>query len=189
MGSESVSRAFRLRCASQINSNWVYELPVGHGERWGSAMGRLSEALLGGWQFSGLLRWTSGYPYSIGNGFFFPTNWDLEGAAVLTGKVPESGTFRDSFGNPNIFKDMNAALASFRFAYPGESGNRNVVRGAGFFGINTGVSKTWRLAESQSLRFSWEAFNITNSVVSTFLTEVGYLRSEPRARLANTTRH
>ena len=84
---------------------------------------------------------------------------------------------------------MNAALASFRFAYPGESGNRNVVRGAGFFGINTGVSKTWRLAESQSLRFSWEAFNITNSVVSTFLTEVGYLRSEPRARLANTTRH
>ena len=148
----------------QINSNWVYELPVGQGERWGSTMGRLSEALLGGWQFSGLLRWTSGYPYSIGNGFFFPTNWNLEGAAVLTGKVPKSGTFLDSSGNPNIFKDMNAALASFRFAYPGESGNRNVVRGAGFFGIDTGLSKTWRLAESQSLRFSWEAFNITNSV-------------------------
>jgi len=148
----------------QINSNWVYELPVGRGQRWGSSLGKFSEALLGGWQFSGLLRWTSGFPYSIGNGFFFPTDWNLEGAAVLTGKVPESGTFMDSNGNPNIFKDVNAALASFRFAYPGESGNRNVVRGAGFFGIDTAVSKTWRLAESQSLRFSWETFNVTNSV-------------------------
>jgi hypothetical protein len=148
----------------QINSNWVYELPVGRGQRWGSTMGRFSQALLGGWQFSGLYRWTSGYPYSIGNGFFFPTNWNLEGAAVLTGKVPESGTFLDSNRNPNIFKDVNAALGAFRFAYPGESGNRNVVRGAGFFGVDTGVSKTWRLAESQSLRFSWETFNITNSV-------------------------
>jgi hypothetical protein len=148
----------------QINSNWVYELPIGRGQRWGSTMGGFSEALLGGWQFSGLFRWTSGFPYSIGNGFFFPTNWDLEGAAVLTGKVPESGTFRDSNGNPNIFKNINAALASFRFAYPGESGNRNEVRGAGFFGIDTGLSKTWKLAESQSLRFSWETFNITNSV-------------------------
>jgi hypothetical protein len=144
----------------QINSNWVYELPIGRGQRWG----RFPEALLGGWRFSGLFRWTSGYPYSIGNGFFFPTNWDLEGAAVLTRRAPQSGTFRDSNQNPNIFKDVNAALASFRFAYPGESGERNVVRGAGFFGIDTGLSKTWNLAESQSLRFSWETFNITNSV-------------------------
>jgi len=68
-------------------------------------------------------------------------------------------------------------LASFRLAYPGESGNRNVVRGAGFFGINTGVSKTWRLAESQSLRFSWEAFNITNSVVGFDLSNGGGLPS------------
>jgi hypothetical protein len=148
----------------QMNSNWVYELPIGHGQRWGSTMGRLSEAFLGGWQFSGLFRWTSGFPYSVGNGFFFPTNWDLEGAAVLTGKAPETGTFRDSNGNPNIFKDVNTALASFRFAYPGESGSRNVIRGDGFFGIDTGLSKTWKLAESQSLRFSWETFNVTNSV-------------------------
>ena len=148
----------------QMNSNWVYELPVGHGERWGSAMGRFSQALFGGWQFSGLFRWTSGFPYSIGNGFFFPTNWNLEGAAVLTGKPPESGTFIDSAGNPNLFRNVNAALGAFRFAYPGESGNRNVVRGAGFFGIDTSISKNWRLGESQLLRFSWEAFNITNSV-------------------------
>ena len=83
---------------------------------------------------------------------------------MLTGKPPESGTFIDSAGNPNLFRNVNAALGAFRFAYPGESGNRNVVRGAGFFGIDTSISKNWRLGESQLLRFSWEAFNITNSV-------------------------
>jgi hypothetical protein len=148
----------------QINSNWIYELPFGQGRHWGSTSSGLSEALFGGWQFSGLFRWTSGYPYSVGNDFSFPTNWNLEGAAVLTGKVPETGTFIDTNGNPNIFKNVNSASASFRFAYPGESGDRNILRGSGFFGIDTGVSKTWKIAESQTLRFIWETFNVTNSV-------------------------
>ena len=82
----------------------------------------------------------------------------------MSGKVPQTGTFLDANGNPNMFRDPTAALAAFRFPYPGESGNRNAVRGPGFFGIDTGVSKSWRLAESQALRFSWETFNVTNSV-------------------------
>jgi hypothetical protein len=148
----------------QINSNWVYELPYGRGRKWGSALHGMAEALLGGWQLAGLFRWTSGYPYTIGNGFFFPTNWNLEGAAVVSGAIPQTGAFFDANGNPNMFRSPNKALAAFRFPHPGESGNRNVVRGQGFFGIDTGVSKTWSLTESQTLRFSWETFNVTNSV-------------------------
>jgi hypothetical protein len=47
---------------------------------------------------------------------------------------------------------------------PGESGQRNEIRGPGFFGIDTGLSKAWHLTESQNLKFSWEVFNVTNSV-------------------------
>jgi hypothetical protein len=41
-----------------------------------------------------------------------------------------------------------------------------VVRGDGFFNIDMGLSKRWKMpwAEKQSLQFRWEVFNITNSV-------------------------
>jgi len=40
------------------------------------------------------------------------------------------------------------------------------MRGDGYFVIDTGVSKTWKMpyAESHSLKFSWAAFNLTNSL-------------------------
>ena len=52
---------------------------------------------------------------------------------------------------------------AFRFPHPGESGIRNNLRGQGFFGVDTGVTKTWNLSESQALKFSWEVYNVTNT--------------------------
>jgi hypothetical protein len=80
------------------------------------------------------------------------------------GPKPVTGTFYDQNGNPNLFKDPAAAQAAFRYSYPGESGQRNTLRGPGYFGIDTALSKSWAISESQSLKFSWEIFNVTNSV-------------------------
>src|SRR5207302_8495489 len=51
-----------------------------------------------------------------------------------------------------------------RFAYPGEAGSRNNFRGQGYFGIDMGLAKSWKIRENMNLKFAWEAFNITNSV-------------------------
>jgi hypothetical protein len=56
------------------------------------------------------------------------------------------------------------AGAAFRFAHPGESGVRNNLRGPGYFGVDMGLGKSWKITESQALRFTWEVFNVTNSV-------------------------
>ena len=47
----------------------------------------------------------------------------------------------------------------------GESGNRNVIRGDGFFGWDEGLEKSWKTpyAESHVLRFRWEVFNVPNA--------------------------
>src|SRR5256886_4584395 len=37
-----------------------------------------AEAVIGGWQLSGLARWTSGFPVTISNGATWPTNWRSE---------------------------------------------------------------------------------------------------------------
>ena len=147
----------------QINSNWIWEMPFGEGKKW--AYHGLANAVLGGWQLSGLFRWSSGLPFTIGPGLgFWATNWQLTSSAILNGPAPQTGTFIDSNGNPNVFKDPAAADAAFRFAHPGESGQRNALRGPGYFGIDSALSKTWKITESKNLSFRWEVFNITNSV-------------------------
>ena len=43
---------------------------------------------------------------------------------------------------------------------------RNNLRGPGFFGLDLGLAKRWKMpwSEGQSLQFRWEVFNATNSV-------------------------
>jgi hypothetical protein len=148
----------------QFNTNWVYDLPFGRGRHFGASSNRLMNGLLGGWQWSGLARWTSGFPTTISTGCCFPTNWELYSSAILVGPKPQTGRFTDQNGNPNLFKDPVAAAKAFRFSYPGESGQRNELRGPGYFGIDFGLSKSWDFTESQKLKFSWEVFNVTNAV-------------------------
>ena len=148
----------------QFNTNWVYELPFGRGKHFGADSSRWLNTILGGWQWSGLARWTSGFPTTISTGCCFPTNWELYSSAILVGPKPKTGKFTDQNGNPNLFKDPTTAAESFRYSYPGESGQRNELRGPGYFGIDSGLSKSWTFAESQSVKFSWEVFNVTNSV-------------------------
>jgi hypothetical protein len=149
---------------NQFNTNWVYDLPVGRGKAFAASSHGFVNALIGGWQWSGLARWTSGFPTTVETYTSFPTNWYLPSTAVLSGPKPTTGTFTDQFGNPDLFKNPAAAQGDFRYSYPGESGQRNELRGPGFFGIDTALGKSWRIHESQSLKFTWDIYNVTNSV-------------------------
>ena len=148
-----------------INANYVYELPFGRKRSFGSGWSGVVDAIFGGWQSSGVFRWSSGLPFSLGPGLgFWPTNWELTGFVVPKGKaLPKTGVF-DNGGTPNVFQDSAGVPDFFRFAYPGETGNRNILRGPGIFNIDLGLAKNWNITESQRLQFRWEVFNITNSV-------------------------
>jgi hypothetical protein len=149
----------------QFNANWIFEFPFGRGKAIGKDTNRFVDAFIGGWQLSGLVRLTSGFPVTVDNGFSnFPTNFEMEGNADKIAPV-KTGVFFNS-GTPNIFSNGPAAISSFAPAYAGESGQRNVIRGGGYFGLDMGLAKRWTMPwkESQSLQFRWEVFNVTNSV-------------------------
>jgi len=146
----------------QLNANWVYDLPLGRGEHFGGGWNRAEDGLLGGWQFSGLTRWTSGYPFSIST-YAFATSYEQDGRAVLLGAAPPTGVSVQD-GVPNVFKAGPAAVSAFRFAYPGEAGQRNNLRGPGYFGVDMSLAKSWKLTETQAFRFTWDVFNVTNAV-------------------------
>jgi len=148
----------------QINANWVVDLPVGRGKRFGGNMGRVANAVFGGWGLSGLYHWSSGLPLSILAGFGWSTNYNIEGQGIEIRNPGKIGVHIDSLGNPRMFADPTFALNSFRHPFPGESGQRNELRGQGYFDIDSGLSKEWKVKEDQTLSFSWEAFNVTNAV-------------------------
>jgi hypothetical protein len=74
-----------------------------------------------GWQLSGLLRVTSGFPVNVDNGYSnYPTNFQQEGNANLVAPV-QTGAYTvqsgPDAGNINIFKNGPAAISSFDYAY------------------------------------------------------------------------
>jgi hypothetical protein len=153
----------------QINANWVYDLPVGRGKHFGGGMGTAMDAILGGWQFAGLWRWSSGFPFAIEPGLgFWSTDWQLTSAAVKIGPTPKTGSFfvpptPGQQPEPEVFQNPSLASQSFRFALAGESGNRNILRGPGTFDIDASLAKSWKIREGKELTFRWETFNVTNT--------------------------
>ncbi len=147
----------------QINANWVVELPFGRGKALARDAGRALDAFIGGWQLSGLARWTTGFPLSVTNGAIWPTNWELSGFAERIG-TPVTKKTKVPGGGVNLFPDPQGAhgIGAFRGDFPGESGQRNNLRGDGFAGLDLGLSKLWKITESQGVRFRWEVFNVTN---------------------------
>jgi len=154
----------------QWNANFVYGLPIGRG-RAILDRGGVANAILGGWQLSGLYRQSTGLPTSVGNGRFWPTNWNITGYATAIGTFVD-GTRRDApappggVGGVNLFNDPAAAIKAFDYTLPGQTGGRNIVRGDGNFNVDLGLGKSFNMpwSESHQLQFRWEVFNVTNSV-------------------------
>ena len=146
----------------QVNLNWIAELPFGKGRAFAGHDSGLLDAFIGGWQLSGLARWTSGFPFSVDGGQRWPTDWFLTAITQMTSR-PRTGTFKGN-GRVNIFADPAAAQADFTLPLPGQVGSRNVLRGNGFAGLDMSLVKRWRMpyAETHSLEFRWEVFNVPN---------------------------
>jgi hypothetical protein len=155
----------------QLNGNLVYRLPFGKNQLLGGNVSHVVDEVIGGWNVSGVFRWTSGFPITVDNGPDWATDWNIEGDAEPNGPIPTVTNSKNVFVNngatyvgPDMFKNPAAAELAFRPEWPGESGVRNNVIGQGMFNIDTGVSKSFSLGESRRLEFSWQAFNALNSV-------------------------
>jgi hypothetical protein len=145
----------------QMNLNWIADLPIGKGRALGRNASGVLDAFVGGWQVSGLARWTSGFPFSVDGGQRWPTNWFLTAIAEMTSR-PKTGVFKRN-GSVSVFADPTAAQADFTLPLPGGVGSRNILRGDGFASWDMSLGKSWKMPwEGQSLQFRWEVFNVPN---------------------------
>lgn len=161
-----------------ITANWLVGLPFGRGKRFLSGAGKFTNALLGGWDLTGIFRWNSGLP--AGRPFAFQrwaTNWQVSSGMVRVRPVETSpGDFN---GEPNLFADPQAVFLSYRDPRPGEAGDRNYLRSPGYFTLDPGLHKTFRMPwEGHALTFRWEIFNVTNTQALTGFNGTG-LTTDP----------
>jgi hypothetical protein len=79
--------------------------------------------------------------------------------SVLQGQIHDAPG-----GTIQYFSDATAALAALRFPAHGEIGNRNSLRGPGFWNADTAVLKKIKLpwSEKQMLTLRWESYNLFN---------------------------
>jgi hypothetical protein len=152
-----------------INASGIWDLPFGQGRRYGANVGNALNALIGDWSVASVMRWNSGFPFSVINcRSCWATNWNLQGNATLIdpNNKPEVDIVLDAIdGRPSVFADPEAALEFFRFSLPGEAGDRNPFRGDGYATVDFSLSKAWQLPYgSHRLRFRWDMFNVTDHV-------------------------
>ncbi len=155
-----------------ITFNGSYALPFGQGQMFANKGGRLTEEAIGGWRLASVARWTSGFPFSISEGGY-TTDWEIGSYSVKTSNLKSSTVNVSTTGGntPNAFAahaGINSTISNggpyIRLPYPGEAGQRNAYRGDGNFGVDASLSKPFKITERQTLRFTWEVYNVTNAV-------------------------
>jgi hypothetical protein len=170
-----IPNAFNVRAGRAVSdfnlkhnfsADWVYELPFGKGKWLGSGWSGVPNAIVGNWQFTGTLRWHSGFPLTPRNGFNYATNDFQPGPGTITGPLSTSVTKKDPNGVPNLFSDPAQAYAQVGFTLPGSAGSRNQIFGPSYFDTDMGLAKSFKMPgkEKQILQFRIEAFNAFNNV-------------------------
>ncbi len=157
----------RLRWAS----NFVYDLPFGRGQRFGSHLNPIVSAMLGNWRLGGIFTYQSG--------FYFTPESDYDPA-----NSPQAyGSARaDVVGNPYDFSYGQAAQtangcpvghqsvecwfnpAAFTVAAPGQYGNagRNSLIGPSLIEVDASLFKIFPISDKQRFEFRAEFFNLPN---------------------------
>jgi hypothetical protein len=144
-----------------INTNFVWQLPIGKGRLLLGSSGRVADSLLGGWQISGIVRYNSGLPVSSPyDDARWATNWNVQSNSTRVRPVETCPTRGGALFGCNTTQ----AFQSFRNARPGETGERNTFRNVGTVSTDVGVGKTFKMpwSEGHGLQIRFEVFNLFN---------------------------
>ncbi len=150
-----------------INVDAIWQLPFGKGRAFLGDAHPAVEAILGGWQLSGIYRWNTGLPaISPYDDARWATNWNVQ-ANVTPLQALSACPNRATVGDPKLFGgcNLNQTYQGFRNAYPGETGPRNYLRLPGYVDVDLGLSKSWNMPyrEGHQLQLRWDVFNVTNT--------------------------
>jgi hypothetical protein len=149
----------------RVTSYVMYKLPFGMGKKLFGQAGRVTDALLGGWELSAIFLRSSGQ--------FLTPSWtgpDPTGTAYTTSATPASVTLRPNcLSNSNLSSDQRSLSRWFdtsAFSAPtkGSFGScaKGVIIGPGVMNLHSGLAKSFALTEHAKFRTEITATDVLN---------------------------
>jgi hypothetical protein len=160
MDSYNTALVKSLDAADTPNSfvvNFVAELPFGRGKHFGASLNKPLDAVLGGWQFSGIGSYKNGFPLAI------DCNTDNSNSLGNGLQRP------DLIANPSVaHRTINEWFNTAAFAQPAAytfgTAARTIgnIRAPGINNWDAGIQKWWTFHEDLKAQFRAEMFNAFN---------------------------
>ena len=139
----------------------IYELPFGHGKRWGNNMNKAANAVIGNWQMSGILSERTGFPLTVSASDASGTN--------------SRGARANCIAAPNVLGAVDSNTGGFQWfspnpyaaPAPGTFGSCGVgtVRGPGLHTVDFSLQKQFAITENKRVEFRAEAINLANTPI------------------------
>lgn len=171
-----------------VSSNVLLDLPFGKRRRWGSSLPNFLEQIVGGWTLTSVLIAQSGEPFTLNSGAITSvltaagkqSSLDVRGPMIQPFLRDQAGipgpvvynlgsritnTADPNFNCRNVLKlDNQPSGTFFCIPQPGQHGNsgRNSVYGPGYWNIDAGILKNFRVTERINMQFRTEMFNVLN---------------------------
>jgi hypothetical protein len=142
---------------------WLYQLPVGKGQKWLN-QGGIGDGLIGGWALNSIFRASSGTPLFFRSSTCnVPSQFDVACIpAVLKGADPWAQSLSHYNPSQPLF-NVNAfePVSNFNF-YFGQGPRMSNLRGPGYTNQDIAIVKTTSIKEKVSIQIRGELFNVWN---------------------------
>jgi hypothetical protein len=160
--------------------NTIYQLPFGRGRKYLRRSRGIVGGIVGGWQVSSIVKFTSGDPLSLlsGRGTFNRDDRSASNTVDVAGNLDRreiqnlTGVQRTANGiiyiDPNLAPGSTSNPSSILFKNP-EAGTIGAlglssIYGPRFFNVDFSTLKRTRITENVNVEFRAEVFNILNNV-------------------------
>jgi hypothetical protein len=134
-------------------ASYVYNLPVGRGKHFLGGMNKAADAVIGGWEVTGVTTFQKGFPFSIS------CSDTLALLVTFTQRCNQVGSPGSAHQLTGWFN-----TAAFSQPLPGQFGDsgRNILREPGINNWDIGVDKTFAFTERIHFQLRLETFNSFN---------------------------
>ncbi|MCX6551174.1 MAG: TonB-dependent receptor [Acidobacteria bacterium] len=140
-----------------FNLSYLWRLPIGRGEAWGSDFNGFADAVLGNWQINGIIRARTGLPLAM----TMATNQSGSGVGnrpdrTCDGQLPENERTILRWFNTSCY--VAPAVSTF-----GNAKRTEDFSGPGLLNVDLSIFKSFSLGKSRQLEFRVETFNLFNT--------------------------
>ena len=148
---------------TQVASGYLtYDLPFGHGKRFGNNLNKYADAVVGNWQLSTIVQVHNGFPLTI-------SSWSDSSGTGSRGPRADCPSTIVKNGRQNASASMGGGYQWFpsdEFTQPASGSfgtcGVSVIRGPGQVSTDMNLSKKFTIKEQQTLELRSEFINVLN---------------------------